>query len=361
MKNTATSNYPIFSFIGLGLLISNLVSCQTPSNVETKKDNNNDTFETIGSIERIEAEINNLIPEGTEIEILAKGFDWSEGPVWISALNALLFSDVPANTIYKWQKGTEAEVWLTPSGYTGTEERGGETGSNGLILDAEGNLILCQHGDRRVAKLMSEWENPTSSFETIAETFEGKKFNSPNDAVYDKKGNLYFTDPPYGLEKQVDDPKKEIPFQGVFKVDTEGEVHLFTDELSRPNGIILSPDENILYVANSDPEKAIWMAYELNEDGTMKEAQLFFDVTNKVGKEKGLPDGMDIDENGNLFATGPGGVYIFSPDRKHLGTIHTTQATSNCTFGNKGSTLYITADSLLLKVELSTIGSKYSM
>ncbi len=334
------------------------MACQQQQDSSTTPHSNQQEsmFNNIVEIERLDDAINQLIPESPEVAILGKGFDWSEGPVWVPSIEALLFSDVPANTIYLWKDGQEVVEWLSPSGYTQEEERGGETGSNGLILDLEGNLILCQHGDRRVARFSGDYEQPRPEFETIVGDFEGKKFNSPNDVVIDRDGNLYFTDPPYGLEYRMEDPKKEIPFQGVYRYSTEGVLSLITDKLTRPNGIILSPDESTLYVANSDPDEAIWMAYSLNENGEVDGEELFFDVTDKVGSEPGLPDGMAIDQEGNLFATGPGGIFVFAPGKKHLGTIHTPQASANCTFGREGNTLFITSDSLLLSMELNTIG-----
>jgi gluconolactonase len=195
---------------------------------------------------------------------------------------------------------------------------------------------------------------PKAEFVTLADRWNGKRLNSPNDAVFDSKGNLYFTDPPYGLEKQTDDPAKEIPFQGVYCRRPDGTVELLLDSLSRPNGIALSPDEKTLYVANSDPAKAIWMAYEVQADGTLKNGRLFYDATSKVGEVlPGLPDGLKVNKQGILFATGPGGVWIFSPDGVLLGQILTGQATSNCAFGDDGKALYLTADNYLMRVWLA--------
>ncbi|MBR9999231.1 MAG: SMP-30/gluconolactonase/LRE family protein [Cyclobacteriaceae bacterium] len=307
---------------------------------------------TLGNIERLDPEIDRFIPLDAEIEILATGFEWSEGPVWIKNGNFLLFSDIPPNSIFKWSESDSIRLYLKPSGYTGGQNRDGEPGSNGLLLDPRGRLVLCQHGDRRMAVMNAPLESPVADYSTLADRYEGKRLNSPNDAVYHSNGDLYFTDPPYGLEKNVDDPAKEMDFQGVFLLRKNGDLILLTDELSRPNGIGLSPDEKTLYVANSDPEKAIWMAYSLNADGTLGEGKLFSDVTSLVGREKGLPDGLKVHGSGILFATGPGGVLVFNPDGKHLGTIKTTEATANCAFDDTGSNLYITADMHLLRVRL---------
>lgn len=307
---------------------------------------------TIGSIERLDVEIDRYIPQDAVIEVLSSGFEWSEGPVWVKEGNFLLFSDIPPNSVFKWSDSDSIQLYLKPSGYTGDQRRDGEPGSNGLLLDPEGRLVLCQHGDRRVAVMETSLENPAAKYSTLVDNYKGKRLNSPNDGVYHSNGDLYFTDPPYGLEKNVDDPAKELDFQGVYLLRTNGELLLLTDELSRPNGIGLSPDEKILYVANSDPEKAIWMAYILLDDGTLGEGKLFFDATSLTGNEKGLPDGLKVHSSGTLFATGPGGVLVFSPEGKHLGTIRTTEATANCAFDDTESNLYITADMHLLRVNL---------
>lgn len=309
--------------------------------------------QTIGTIERLDPALDSLIPPDAVIEVLAEGFNWSEGPVWIEDGDYVLFSDVPENRIYRWKEGEGDQVWLEPSGYTGDVPRGGEPGSNGLLLDSEGQLVLCQHGDRRVARMDAPLTAPEPSFTTLADRYDGMRFSSPNDAVFDSNGTLYFTDPPYGLPEGPGDPTQETSFNGVYRLGADGEVTLLTDELSRPNGIGLSPDENTLYVANSDPERAIWMAYDLLPSGTIANGRVFFDATDLVSEDNlGLPDGLKVDAAGNLFATGPGGVLVFSPDGRHLGTIRTTQATANCAIGEDGKTLYMTADSYLLRLQL---------
>jgi len=193
---------------------------------------------------------------------------------------------------------------------------------------------------------------PKPVFTTLADKFEGKKLNSPNDAVYKSNGDLYFTDPPYGLEKNADDPAKELPFQGVYRLAQDGTLHLLTKDLSRPNGLAFSPDEKTLYVANSDPQKAIWMAYDVQPNGNIANGRVFYDATALVNKEKGLPDGLKVNQEGYLFATGPGGIWIFDQNAKHMGTIRTGQATSNCAFTTDESTLYMTADDYLMRVKL---------
>jgi gluconolactonase len=308
---------------------------------------------TLGTIERLDPRFDRLVPADARVERIAEGFDWSEGPVWDKKRGCLLFSDVPLNTVFQWQDGKGVSVFLKPSGYTGSTPRGGEPGSNGLLMDSQGRLVLCQHGDRRVARL-----DPGNKFTTLADRYMGKRFNSPNDGVYKSNGDLYFTDPPYGLLGLNKDPAKELDFNGVYRISAaDGAVTLLTKEMTFPNGIALSPDEKTLYVANSDPAKAIWMAFPVKEDGTIGPGRVFADVTSSVSPaKKGLPDGMKVDAAGNLFATGPGGVLIFAPDGTHLGTFATGEATANCGWGEDGSVLYITADMYIGRVRLTTKG-----
>jgi len=310
------------------------------------------TYPTIGHIERLDSRIDAVVPKDAVIEQLADGFDWSEGPVWVAKDRALLFSDVPRNVVHRWRAGEPVSVHLKPSGYTGATPRGGEPGSNGLTLDAQGRLVLCEHGDRRVARLEADGKTKT----TLADRWQGKRLNSPNDLVYAKNGDLYFTDPPYGLEGNVKNPAKELDFQGVYRLSAAGELSLITKELSRPNGIALSPDERTLYVANSDPARAIYMAYERRADGTIGAGRVLLDTTALVKGRKGLPDGLKVATNGILFATGPGGVLVITPTGNHLGTIVTGQATANCAWGDDGATLYITADMWLCRIKVSAKG-----
>jgi gluconolactonase len=290
-----------------------------------------------------------LVDTSGGIEILAEGFDWSEGPLWVEQGKYLLFSDIPPNRIMKWSEAGGLETYLHPSGYTGTVERGGEPGSNGLILDKEGRLVLCQHGDRRMARMDAPLDKPAPKFATLADKYDGKKLNSPNDAVYHSNGDLYFTDPPYGLVKNVDDPAKEIPFQGVFRLRKNGTVELLTSDLSRPNGIAFSPDERKLYVANSDVNK-IWMVYDLNEEGGIANGRVFYDAS--AVQDPGAPDGMKVHRNGTVYATGPGGVWVFSPEGKPLGRIRVGQLCSNVALDTDQEYLYITADPWLVRVKL---------
>lgn len=317
------------------------------------------SYKSLGFIERLDPALDALIPKDAKMEILADGFDWTEGPVWVKDGGYVLFSDIPPNKVLKWKEGQGVTPYLHPAGYTGSTPRGGEPGSNGLLIDAQGRLVLCQHGDRKLARMAAPTSKPEPKYETLADKYQGKRFNSPNDAVYHSSGALYFTDPPYGLVKMMEDPAKEIKFQGVYRLSPSGEVTLLDDTVTRPNGIAFSPDEKTLYVASSDPEKAIWKAYDVKPDGTVANGRIFFDATKMVGKVKGLPDGMKVDQKGNLFATGPGGLLVLSPQGKHLGTLQTGEATSNCAWGDDGSVLYITVDMYLVRIKTGTKGKGF--
>ena len=338
----------------LWILIVSLLACQSKKTEETTdSQTERSTYTTTGFVERLDPSLDALIASDATLEILAEGFDWSEGPLWIESQQFLIFSDIPPNSIFRWDVENGLQPYLKPSGYTDSIARGGEVGSNGLLLDPQERLVLCQHGDRRVARMDADLRDPKPSYQTIVDNYQGARLNSPNDATYSNNGDLYFTDPPYGLERNVDDPAKELDYQGVYRLDAEdGSLHLLTADLSRPNGIALSPDQTKLYVANSDPQKAIWMEYNVDADGNIDQGQMFYDATEMVPNTKGLPDGLKVHPSGNIFATGPGGVWIFNNSGKHLGTIHTGQATSNCALGNKNKYLYITADMYLMRIAL---------
>ncbi len=307
---------------------------------------------TVGSIERLDPRFEALVPRDAKIEVLASGFAWAEGPVWVKEAGHLLFSDIPRNRVHRWEPGTGLSVYLDPAGFTGVVAYGDEPGSNGLTLDRQGRLISCEHGDRRVSRL-----EPNGGKRTVADAWNGRRFNSPNDAVVHSSGAIYFTDPPYGLPGGFDDPRREQECCGVYRVAADGVVTLLCRTMSRPNGLAFSPDEKKLYVAQSDPAAPIWRVFDVLADGTLDEGRLFFDGTSLFReRRKGLPDGLKVDAAGNVFATGPGGVLVLAADGTHLGTLLTGQATANCGFGDDGSTLYVTADSLLCRVRLSTRG-----
>lgn len=304
---------------------------------------------SIGSLERLTPEFNKLVPAGSSIEVLATGFTWTEGPVWIGGEDGhLLFSDIPRNSIFQWNQSGEISLFMSPSGYTGVTYYGLEPGSNGLFLDRSGRLMMCEHGDRRVSVLIEQ-----GGKKTIADSHNGKRLNSPNDGVVKSNGDIYFTDPPYGLPDRFTDPRREIPYCGVYRVGTDGKVTLLTKEIERPNGIAFSPDEKTLYIAQSNPEQANWTAFPVKEDGTLGDGKEIFNATERVAKEPGLPDGMTVDRQGNLWATGPGGIYVLSSEAKLLGRLVTGERTSNCTFGPDGY-LYVTADTYLLRVKTNS-------
>ena len=310
-------------------------------------------YPTTGSVLLIDPKLDRIMAPGTLPEILAEGFEWSEGPLWLPKQGKVIFSDVPNNSIFEWSEQEGLKLYLKPSGYTDTIARGGETGSNGLLLDQEGKLVLCQHGDRRMARMAAPVDNPAAEFETLAGTWGGKRFNSPNDAVFNSKGELYFTDPAYGMELRYGDPRREMDFTGVFKLGTDGSVTLLTDQLSAPNGIGFSPDESKLYVANSgEASGPIWMVYDVAQDGALSNNRLFCDARAASDTLKGGPDGLVVRDDGIIFASGPGGVWILNPEGEHLGTILTGEATSNCTLDTKNRYLYMTADMYLMRIRL---------
>lgn len=304
------------------------------------------------AIERLDPALDALLPPGTKVEQLAEGFNWSEGPTWFQ--DSVVFSDVPENVIYRWKPGTtKAEVFMKPSGMLNPREGFREQGSNGLGVDAQGRLIICQHGERRLARVEKDGTQTA-----LADKFEGKRFNSPNDLAIRKDGGIYFTDPPYGLDKLNDSPLKELDFNGVFHVAPDGKVRAVVKDLTFPNGVGLSPDEKTLYVAVSDGKAPRIMAYDVQPDGSVENGRVFFDAKPvQAPGRKGSCDGLKVDAQGNVWATGPGGVLVISPAGKHLGTILTGQPTGNCCWGGDGSTLYITADMFLYGVKTAVKGA----
>ena len=322
-------------------------------------------FETTGTVFRADPALDALVPPGTKIEKLADNCKWTEGPIWIHQ-GFLLFADIPGNRIMKWTPQGELSVFMQPSGYRGTiPYKGIEPGSNGMTLDRQGRLTVAGHAARNVWRMESLEKG--AQVTVLADRYEGKRLNSPNDLVYKSDGSLYFTDPPYGLETQDDkDPKKELPFSGVFRLRgavTQGpgappdakKLDLLIKDLSRPNGIGFSPDEKHLYIAVSDPARKIWMRYDVKPDGTLNNGKVFYDATSNT--EDGLPDGLKVDQKGNVYSAGPGGVWIFSPEGKHLGTIKPGEKVANCNWGDAdGRTLYITASTSLYRIRLAVTG-----
>lgn len=286
-------------------------------------------------------------------------FGWSEGPVWIPEGGYLLFTDVPGNTIYKWSDEAGLETFLQPSGYGGADTEGvfSEPGANGLIPgDLPGTILLGDHGNRAIARL----DLGTKEKIFLATHYQGKRFSSPNDLLLTEEGAIYFTDPPYGLKGQDASPHKELEFNGVYlwRPGAEGgAVSVIDDSLTRPNGVVRSPDGATLYVTVSDPKAALVYAYTLGADGMATERRLFADLTAMLSEGyRGYPDGMAVDRDGRLYVTGPGGVHVFLPDGTAVARIVTGTPVANCAFGDDGRTLYLTSASFLARVRLKTTG-----
>jgi gluconolactonase len=306
-------------------------------------------------IARLDPRFDKLVPLDVKIEKIAGGHKWVEGPVWNRKEGYLLFSDVGKNSVYKWHNGKGENLFLKPSGYTGkTPFDGLEPGSNGLAYDPQGRLVLAEHGDRRVSRLEKNGRKTT-----LVDRFDGKRINSPNDLVFKSNGDLYFTDPPFGLPKSFDDPRKELPFQGVYRYSKDGKLTLLTKDIKAPNGIAFSPDEKKLYVSNADPSNAVWMVYDVGPDGHVVNGRVLFNATASTKSKKGVPDGMKVDREGNLFAAGPGGIYVIGPDGAHLGSIETGVPTGNVAWGEDGSTLFITSNTNVYRLKLTTKGAGF--
>jgi gluconolactonase len=294
-----------------------------------------------------------LVPAGASVEKVVEGHDWVEGPVWVRDGGYLLYSDVVRNAIYRWKDGEGERVFLEPSGYTGTAPFAGrEPGSNGLAIDGKGRLVFARHGDRQVARRERD-----GRITVLVDRFEGRRINSPNDLVFHSNGDLYFTDPPFGLPGAFDDPGKELPHQGVYRLGRNGRLSLLTTELRAPNGIAFSPDERTLYVSNADAERLVWMAFAVNEDGRLGPGRVLFDGTRAFASRRGTADGMKVDADGNIFGVGPGGVYVFTPLGELLGWIDFSGNVGNVAWGEQGSTLFVAANSAVYRVRLTTIGA----
>lgn len=303
-----------------------------------------------GTIERLDPRLDTVVAPGTRVEVVTAGLHWAEGPVWDPRTGALLFSDVPRNTVFQWSPRGGTSTVLRPSGYTGTDPfTGNQPGANGLTFDRDGRLVLCQHGDRRVARREADGQ-----LATLVDRYQGKRLNSPNDLVYAADGALYFTDPPFGLPLGFDDPAKELDFQGVYRLGPDGALTAVVTDLRAPNGLAFSPDGATLYVSNAERENPVWMAYPVKADGSVGAGRVFADARGMDGE--GVPDGLKVDAAGNVFATGPGGVHVFAPDGTRLGRILTGTATGNVAWGDDGHSLYIAADQRILRVHTSTSG-----
>jgi gluconolactonase len=315
----------------------------------------------VGRIERLDPAMDALLAPDAKLEKLSEGTRWAEGPCWYVEKNAsgkvafqgIVFSDVLANTSYRWQEGWDhAQVFLRPSGLMTNAPGYRERGSNGMTRDAAGNLVICQHGERRVVRFVD------GAFTVVADRYDGKRFNSPNDVCVKSKGDVYFTDPPYGLEGTSDSKMRELDFCGVYRVTPDGKVTLLTKEFKYPNGIAFSPDQKTLYIANTDPDLPIIAAFDVKEDGTLANRRTFFDEKPYVDpKFPGMCDGIKADQHGNIWSGALGGIVVISPAGKLIGRLYTGEQTSNCNWGDDGSTLYITADYFLLRIKTKTKGA----
>jgi gluconolactonase len=303
----------------------------------------------VGSIVRLDPALDALIPKDAIIEKVGGGFQFTEGPLWRPD-GHLWFSDVTGNVVRSITPDGQVQVLIDKAGGETNAPPGSFIGPNAMIADKDGYVLLCQHTNRRIVRLDKDMKQTV-----YLDKFEGKKFNSPNDLLYKSDGALYFTDPPYGLLKQDDDPAKELKFNGVFRY-ANGKLTAVIRDLTRPNGIAFSPDEKTLYISNSDEKHKVWMKYDVNPNGTVSNGKVFADVT--AGTEPGLPDGMKVDSLGNLYGSGPGGLWVFSPDGKHLGTIKPGETPANCGWADDGKTLYITATTGVYRIHLAVAGEK---
>jgi gluconolactonase len=326
-------------------------SCNTPN----EKSDTVAVDSALGKVELYDGADSAIINTHAVVERIGKNYEWSEGPVWVPSQRMLLFSDVRENKIFHWNGKDTPVLYLTPSGYTDTAYRNGENGSNGLALDKDGKLLLCQSGNRQVVRMDASLDSPKPKFIVLAKDFQGKKFNSPNDLVADSRNNIYFTDPIYGLPKHESDPTRELKFEGVYKISSSGKVSLLIDSISRPNGIALSLDEKTLYVGSSDNHTR-WYAYRLDSNGNIQSGGILLDgylMKENAKNMKTGADGFKIDKFGNIFSSGPDGINIISPEGKLLGLIRIyNRQTSNCAFNETKDVLFVTADDCVLKVNL---------
>ncbi len=322
------------------LCLLSIVGCSQDEAAESE------IIDNAGTIERLDLRLDALIPLDANVQKLASGFTFTEGPVWDKRSDVLYFSDVRDNTIYSWSEDEGVNVFIQPVFAEETDHP--SVGSNGLTLDREGRLILMEHGYRRVSRLEANGERTT-----LIDNYRGNRLNSPNDVAWHTNGWLYFTDPPYGMPGLENDPARELNYNGIYRLSPEGEIQLLERNQTRPNGLVFSPDEETLYVANSDAENKVWYAYTVIH-GIIGNPRIFYDVNDQ--SSEGAADGMKVDTEGNLFATGPGGVWVFDPDGTHLGTIKPDEVPANVAWGDDGSTLYMTARTGLYRVKLSTSG-----
>lgn len=348
MKPTIANNILLLTLLCMA-------ACQSkPNDNNASKEPPPAQVDTVAArrVEILDPEALAIIDSSTAIEELGNGYKWAEGPVYIKDGDYVLFSDIPNNRVMKWKEGSGITTYLEPAGHTYKEIKEVEPGSNGLLLNARGELVLCQHGDRRLAKMDAPLSSPTAKFVTVVDNYKGKRLNSPNDAVYAKNGDLYFTDPPYGLDKRLNDTAKQLDFQGVYRLKPNGQLDLLTKDIKFPNGIALSPDEKVLYLSNSDSTNMQWIRCQLDGNGLIKNSTAFFEPKQYNNTDAGNPDGMKVNKKGYLFAAGPKGIWIFNTTGKPIARIYTGQKTANCAFSPDEKTLFITASGYLMRVKL---------
>lgn len=307
-------------------------------------------YPTIGTIEIFDPEFNKHVPKDAAVEVIATGLKWAEGPVWVKEGGYLLFSDAPQNTIFKWDEKGGLQPFLKPSGYTGLGSYSDEPGSNGLLVNTKGQLVACEHGDRRISKMDLKQGGKV----TVAGHWQGKRFNSPNDICQHSNGTYFFSDPPYGLpDREKDTKNREIEQNGVYSVTPNGTVTQIVSNLNRPNGVALSPDEKTLYVSQTDGSAPHIMAYSVKKDGTVDAGKIFFDFSKQRQEiSKGTADGFKIDAGGTFYAGAAQGIVVISSTGKALGRIKLGVPTANCAFGADGY-LYITANHYLCRIKLT--------
>ena len=356
MNNTCSGKAKTLLFLTTILILVLLSGCS-----QSKDPENTKQAEQVSSlaqetpyIEIYDKRALSILDDKANIEVLGTGYSWSEGPVWLPQQDMLVFSDVPQNTLYQYKKGDGVSIYLKPSGATGISEHDSNQGGNGLLLNKNNELVIMQHGDRRIAVMDAPLDSPMASFVSLVSHYEGKRLNSPNDGIFHSNGDLYFTDPPYGLKGGRNDAHKQLSFDGIYRLTKNGDVLLEDDSVLYPNGIVLSTDESRVIVAASDRSAAKWYEYDVQDSGALANKRLFFDATSLVGSptEKGLPDGMVMHSKGYLFATGPGGVFVFAENGALLAKIRTGKATANCTLSADEKTLYMTAHDTLMALTL---------
>jgi gluconolactonase len=345
------------SAAALVLALTSITACAAEPAATTKPTATKPTITKVdvAKIDRWDPAMDAIVPEDWKVEKLAEGFGWAEGPIWVKNGGYLLFTDVPGNKMWKWSEKNGLEKFLDPSGAANPDPKiWREAGANGITILDQDHIVFADTGSRAIMKL-----NLATKVKTpVAQIFDGKRFSSPNDVIRTKSGVLFFTDPPYGFAKGDDEPSKEIPFNGVYRLGTDGTVSVVDEEFHRPNGVALSPDERTLYVTQSDPKKAIIKSYALDEKGNVTGAgKLFADLTDLVSKDApGLPDGLTVATDGTIFTSGPGGIVVLSKDGKRLGRIGDGKATANCKFGDEGKTLYLTSHDMLARIRLNVKG-----